>query len=162
MDDQSVPPPVVDDMYRAFRKSSVVRHLRELSEWATAELYGAVQEAGFHEIRRVHELVFEPMELSGTRLVDIARSSKVSKNAIGQLANELEGAGYVRRIDDREDRRAKRLEPTHKGIAMLEEAMTASLALEKEIVRMIGSANARQLGLLLAMLTTEVRLRADR
>lgn len=142
-----------------FFTDSFIRHLKAVSDWATTTLYRAVQERGHGGIRRTHELVLVPMKLEGARLTDIAQASAVTKNAIGQLASELETLGYVRREDHPEDGRAKLLRFTDRGLGFLADAMAANAGIEQAVAEMIGADKARQLGVILAELTAEIRAR---
>jgi DNA-binding MarR family transcriptional regulator len=86
----------------------------------------------------------------GSRISDIARVQDVSKNAIGQLVNELEKLGYVERVDDPDDRRAKIVRYTRQGIEMMADAAAVGKHLDSEIEDIIG---ARRLGQLRSILT---------
>ena len=107
----------------------------------------------------MHEAVVVPLELSGTRLVDIARYNQVSKSAIGQLANELQTLGYVQRDADPDDARAKRLRFTDAGIRLMLDAMDAESILEEEIVALIGARKCSQFKQLVADLAAAISAR---
>ena len=136
--------------------TSLVRHVRLVSDWSAAMLYRRVRARGHTGIRRGHELVIAPMTLEGTRLTDIAEASRVTKNAVGQLANELESLGYVSRAAQPEDGRATLLQFTDLGIEFLGEIMAAGDELEREIADMIGADKTRQLCDLLGELATQI------
>jgi DNA-binding MarR family transcriptional regulator len=140
-----------------FFSNSLLRQLRAISDWTIRRSYDAVRARGHHGLRLVHETVVMPIELSGARLVDIARRRGVSKNAIGQLANELETLGYVRRDADPEDGRAKRLRFTDQGIGMMLDVIQSEKGVEQEIVKLIGDEKALQLKTLIVELAQAIK-----
>lgn len=139
-----------------FFSRSMMRHLKVASDWAVTVLYRGVRERGHTGIRRTHELVLVPMKLEGARLTDIARASEVSKNAVGQLASELEALGYVCRSDHPEDGRAKLLRFTDTGWSLLADAMAANEELEAAVVAMIGEDKTRHLCAILEELAQKI------
>lgn len=139
-----------------FLSDSLMRHLKVASDWAVSILYEGVRERGHGGIRRTHELVIVPMKLEGTRLTDIARASHVTKNAVGQLASELEMLGYVRRGEHPDDGRAKLLHFTNRGHQLLADAMAANEELEAAVAAMIGEEKSRQLCLILEELAQKI------
>lgn len=161
-DDHSYLPASPDaDSLTGFFSDSVARHLSVISDWAISILYNSVRQRGHAGLRRVHELVIAPMKIEGARLTDIAQASHVTKNAIGQLANELEELGYVRRVEHPDDRRAKLLKFTQTGIGLLTDAMAAGHELESEIAQKIGPERSRLLMELLRELSQKIDLPAE-
>jgi DNA-binding MarR family transcriptional regulator len=79
----------------------------------------------------------------GSRITDIARAQDVSKNAVGQLVSELEDLGYVERVPDPGDGRAKIVRYTRKGRALIADAADIAEQLDAEIVAIVGT---RRLG----------------
>lgn len=66
-----------------------------------------LREATGHDIRPAHTNLFPHIDLAGTRQTIIARRVGVSKQAVGQLVDELTGMGLLERIPDPLDGRAK-------------------------------------------------------
>lgn len=60
-----------------------------------------------HDIRPAHAALFPHIDLDGTRLTEIARRVGISKQAVGQLVDDLERMGTVERVRDPADGRAK-------------------------------------------------------
>ncbi len=78
--------------------------------------------AGHKGLKLSHALILPQISSTGTRIVDIAKSQGVSKQAIGQIANELESLGYITRADDQTDKRSKKLILTTQGIHLIRQA----------------------------------------
>ena len=108
-------------------------------------------------MKRRHEAVLLHMNVEGSRAVDIAAANAVTKNAIGQLANELEELGYIARSDDPGDGRAKLLRYTPRGIALLKASLEAGEELEQAVDSLIGRQKRIELAALLEELTAAIR-----
>jgi DNA-binding MarR family transcriptional regulator len=59
------------------------------------------------DVRPAHATLFPHIDLEGTRLTELARRVGVSKQAVGQLVDDLERMGAVERIPDPADGRAR-------------------------------------------------------
>jgi len=74
-------------------------------------------EAGFDDIREGHGCVFGFIDVEhGSRLTDLAERSGLTKQAVGETVAHLEGLGYVERVPDPKDRRAKIIKLTPRGL----------------------------------------------
>ena len=72
-------------------------------------------DAGFDDITRAHGVVFEMVDPGGSRVVDMARRARMTKQAMGQLVAAVEELGYVERIPDPSDGRAQLVRVTRRG-----------------------------------------------
>jgi DNA-binding MarR family transcriptional regulator len=86
--------------------------------------------AGFPDIRRHHGIVFEMLDPGGTRVVDIARRARATKQAVGEMVADLERRGYVARRPDPADGRAKLVVLTERGQWAMDAAIAAVHELE--------------------------------
>ena len=77
---------------------------RLLNEQAVARI--PVPE-GLPRLRPVHMSLFPHIDHGGTRLTEIAKRLGHSKQAVGQLVDELEQMGMLERVADPSDGRAK-------------------------------------------------------
>jgi DNA-binding MarR family transcriptional regulator len=103
------------------------RLIRAVTERTRVEL----DVAGCPDVRPVHNLVFAQLEDGGTRITDMAARLGVTKQAVTLMVDHLEARGYVARIPDTQDRRAKLVTLTERGHA----AAGTSLAVADEIER---------------------------
>lgn len=100
---------------------------------------------GHTGLRPAHARLMVFLGWEGSRISDIARAQDVSKNAIGQLVDELVELGYVERVADPHDRRAKIVRYTRQGADMMADAAAVGVQLDSEIEDIIGSERLGQL-----------------
>lgn len=143
--EQPKSPAFNQDQLTQFYLLSLPRHLIELAEWSTKYVHEGVRARGHTGLRRSHESVLIPLQLTGSRLVDIARASKTTKNSISQLADQLESMGYVERTADSEDGRAIRLRYTDSGFRLVSDGMLCYEDLATELIDLIGERKFTQL-----------------
>ena len=79
------------------------------------ELFRRTAEAGFDDLRPRHGAILAYLDEDGLRLADLARMSGRNKQTIAASVDELESLGYIRRVEDPADRRAKLIVPTERG-----------------------------------------------
>jgi DNA-binding MarR family transcriptional regulator len=79
------------------------------------EVYRRVEAAGIRDIRPGHGCVFGNIEPEGSRLTDLAERARMTKQSVGEMASDLERRGYVERVPDPSDGRAKIIRLTARG-----------------------------------------------
>jgi DNA-binding MarR family transcriptional regulator len=86
-----------------------------LDEFAE-ELYERIAAAGFGDIRPGHGCVFGGIDPdNGSRLTDLAQRACMTKQSVGEVTSDLEKRGYLERISDPNDGRAKIIRLTGQG-----------------------------------------------
>jgi DNA-binding MarR family transcriptional regulator len=75
-------------------------------------------------LRAAHAQVFESLDPDGTRLTALAERAQMSHQAMGEMVAELVRHGYLERVPDPLDRRARLIRPTALGHAELARAAT--------------------------------------
>jgi DNA-binding MarR family transcriptional regulator len=70
---------------------------------------------GYADLRPTHGCVFRFVREDGMRLTDLAGFAGITKQSAGELVDDLVNLGYVERIADPEDRRAKLICLTERG-----------------------------------------------
>jgi DNA-binding MarR family transcriptional regulator len=83
------------------------------------ELFSRLAEAGYGDLHPRHGAVLAYLDEDGIRATELARLSGRHKQIIGRIVDELEQLGYVERRPDPEDRRAKLIFPTERGLDQL-------------------------------------------
>ena len=71
--------------------------------------------AGYPDIRVSHSCVFGNIDVEGSRLTDLAERANMAKQSVGEVASDLEQRGYVERVADPTDGRAKIIRLTERG-----------------------------------------------
>jgi DNA-binding MarR family transcriptional regulator len=113
--------------------------LGEVQAGLIEEVQRRLAAAGYDDIRASHDCVFRHLTSDGVRLRDLAVSSQLTAPAVGQHVDELEGMGYVERVPDPVDRRAKLIRPTRKGAAFMRAAYGALGEIEREWESAVGA-----------------------
>ena len=89
--------------------------LDDLASDGFAEFRARLRQAGHPAIRQGHGCVFRFIHEGGSRLTDLAESSGLSKQSVGEVVDDLEKLGYVERAQDPQDGRAKVIRLTEQG-----------------------------------------------
>lgn len=97
--------------------------------------------AGFEDHRAVHHNVMAHVTFEGVRLTELAEKAGVTKQAMSELVIDLERRGYIERVADPRDGRAKLIRIADRGAQAVDAAMTAFDRLEGAIADRIGSAD---------------------
>ena len=91
--------------------------LTEVKMAAVRQLQSRLADLGPGDIREGHGCVFGFIDLDeGTRLTELADRSGLTKQAVGEAVTELERLGYVKRLPDPDDGRAKIIKLTDWGV----------------------------------------------
>jgi DNA-binding MarR family transcriptional regulator len=104
-----------------------------------AEMVAWLEERGYEDVRSGHAGVFLHIDRrSGTRLTELARRAHITKQGMMLVVDDLETRGYVRRVPDEEDARAKIVRLTAKGRRCAAEARRGAQAIEGRARRELG------------------------
>jgi DNA-binding MarR family transcriptional regulator len=76
-----------------------------------------VAETPYSDIRITHGCVFGNIDPDGSRLTDLAERANMTKQSVGEVTTELERRGYLERVPDPGDGRAKIIRLTERGRA---------------------------------------------
>jgi DNA-binding MarR family transcriptional regulator len=108
------------------------------------QIVEGVARAGFPQ-RPAHSNVFAHIEPDGTRLGVLAARAIITAPAMKSLVDDLEGSGYVRRVPDPTDRRAKLVVPTERGLRALEAGASQVVDIERRLEDLLGRSGLEQL-----------------
>jgi DNA-binding MarR family transcriptional regulator len=115
------------------------RHLSGVSQALNELLIQQGAAVGHGGLKTAFTPVLMRCGAEGMRSVDIAKSCGITPQAAGQIANELEQLGYLKRKPDNDDRRAKRLVLTAKGRKWLQDAARLSADSAAQLSAVIGA-----------------------
>jgi DNA-binding MarR family transcriptional regulator len=114
---------------------------RAMEERVLADLVAA----GFDDVTVAQARVFARIGPKGTRVGDLAAQARVTKQTAGFLVDQLERAGYVRRVPDPTDARARLVVIAERGLAAVEIARRTEAAVQAEWTRHLGARATAQL-----------------
>jgi DNA-binding MarR family transcriptional regulator len=80
-----------------------------------AEFREELGKHGYEDLRPTHGCVFRFVREDGMRLTELAAHAGITKQSAGELVDDLVGLGYVERIADPADKRAKLICLTGRG-----------------------------------------------
>jgi DNA-binding MarR family transcriptional regulator len=114
--------------------------------------YRAMEAAVLDELRRHgHDLtlgqarVFQRIGPDGSRPGELAEATQLSKQTLGSILDQLERAGYVVRVADPSDGRARLVTITAKGYELVELSLPVVREIERSWTQHLGPARSRQL-----------------
>lgn len=115
------------------------------------QIVDGVVGAGYPQ-KPAHSAVFAQIRPEGNRLTDLARGANITPQAMGELVDELEELGYVVRVPDPTDRRAKLITLTPRGHDCIDAGRQTIEGIEERITEALGERGHAQLRRLLGKL----------
>ena len=112
--------------------------LQDVQRQMADELHDRLGKLGYEQIRPAHGCVFGNMKPHGVRLTEIAENSRITKQSVGEIVSDLEQLGYVERIPDPADKRAKLVRLTTRGQEVQNAARKTFGEIEAEWAERIG------------------------
>jgi len=102
-------------------------------------------ERGHGVIRAAHGAVFQYLDDTGITVSLLAERAQMTKQAMAELVRHLETHGYLIRVPDPNDRRAKLVLPTERGREVLTLAQELVPELEGRVTKLLGPDRTRAL-----------------
>jgi DNA-binding MarR family transcriptional regulator len=93
---------------------------------------------GYADLRSTHTTLLSNIDLAGSTISEAADRAGVTKQAMGRLASELEGAGYIRVRSDPKDARVRVLQLTAAGRRLMLDSLQIMNELECRYARLVG------------------------
>lgn len=121
----------------------------------------ALREQGY-PITASQARVFQRIGPHGSRLVDLAAATSLTKQSVGFLVDQLETAGYVTREPDARDARARLVTITTTGRTLVEEGARIGAEVEREWADLLGADDLAQMRRALARLSEHTDRHPDR
>ena len=98
-----------------FRGHAMIRLLDAAFDDFREELVRRVADTDYSDIRVTHGCVFGNIDPDGSRLTDLADRAHMTKQSVGEVVTELGQLGYLERVPDPADGRAKIIRLTERG-----------------------------------------------
>lgn len=95
-------------------------------------------EHGFDNLRLYYEPYISLVPGEGIRLTHLAQALGISRQAANQTANQIEQAGYIERVPDPGDGRAKRIVLTRRGLELRRTGRVVADRLERDFCQLVG------------------------
>ena len=96
-------------------------------------------ERGHGDVRPAHAAVFQYLDDTGTTVSVLAERAQMTKQAMAELVRHLEERGYLVRVPDPTDKRAKLVLPTDRGRDVIAVAQALVPELEKLVTDLLGA-----------------------
>ncbi|WP_116451625.1 MarR family winged helix-turn-helix transcriptional regulator [Blastococcus litoris] len=101
-------------------------------------VFAALAEAGFDDVSPAQAQVFQRIAPEGSRLTDLAAQAGITKQSAGFLVDQLERAGYVERVADPADGRARLVRIAERGARSVEVSRRVVAEVEAEWTAHLG------------------------
>ena len=98
-----------------------------------------------HDLPLSQARVFQRIAPDGSRLGELAQAAQVSKQTVGSIVDQLERAGYVARVPDPTDARARLVLITDLGRELVELSLPVVREIESAWQAHLGAARTREL-----------------
>jgi DNA-binding MarR family transcriptional regulator len=111
---------------------TLIALLRRTSRQMVDELIERLHAAGYADHTAAHHPLFENIDPEGTRLTVLASRTGLTHQAVGELIDALERRGYIERLSDPSDARARLVRLTKKGRGAVRTAIGEIAEIEAE------------------------------
>ena len=117
-----------------------------------SQVFQALAAAGFDDFTPAQARVFQRIAPGGSRLTDLAEQATITKQSAGFLVDQLERGGYVERVPDPSDARARLVRIAERGRQAIPLAAKIVSEVEAEWTEHLGKRRMGQLREILARL----------
>jgi DNA-binding MarR family transcriptional regulator len=114
------------------RQVTVISLLRRTNHLMVNEITERMEASGFPDSPPSFHPIFENLDPDGTRLTVLAARAGLTHQSVGEVVAELERRGYVERIPDPTDRRARLVSLTERGRDLVRAAVQHIADIERE------------------------------
>jgi DNA-binding MarR family transcriptional regulator len=113
------------------RKATLIALFRQTSRLMVDELVDRMHRAGYTDCTAAHHTVFEAIDPDGTRLTVLAERTGMTHQSMSELVATMERLGYVTRVIDPSDGRARLIQLTQLGRQQVRRAIREIAAIER-------------------------------
>ncbi len=114
------------------------RLLYEFHRDYARRIWQGIQDLGYADIRVSHTTVFENLSMGAVRVSELAGRTQVTQQAMGKMLKELERMGYVVRAIDGDDKRAKEIALSPRGIELAADYVKVIAKVRQHYAEKIG------------------------
>jgi DNA-binding MarR family transcriptional regulator len=114
------------------RVITLISLLRRTTHQMVDEISVRLEAAGFPNCPPPFHPIFENLDPDGTRLTVLAARAGLTHQSVGEVVAELQHRGFVERVADPTDRRARLVRLTDTGRVLVRAAIAAIDGIERE------------------------------
>jgi DNA-binding MarR family transcriptional regulator len=122
----------------ARRRGNMRQLLLRASRIVNRHVVEGLHARGYTDLRSTHTTLLSNIDLAGSTVTVAADRAGITKQAMGRLATELEGAGYISVKGDPKDARARVLRLTKAGKQLMLDSLEIMAELERRYARSVG------------------------
>ena len=130
--------------------------MRVVWEWVREEMYAGVVAAGHDDLNAAHVGLWRYPGLEGLRPSELAARVGITKQSVNELLQHLEQHGYLSRVRDETDGRARVIRLSPKGWRLQQTIYDQAGAAERRIAEILGPRRFAQLHSSLEVLTEQL------
>jgi DNA-binding MarR family transcriptional regulator len=130
--------------------------LRVVWQWVRDQLYAGVIAAGYDDLNAAHVGLWRYPGLDGLRPSQLADRAGITKQSVNDLLGHLERHGYLLRVPDSADGRARVIQLTSRGRRLEQTIYAEAGAAQLRIAEILGPQGFAHLHSSLELLTEEL------
>ena len=130
--------------------------MRVAWQWVRDQLYAGVVAAGYDDLNAAHVALWRHPGIDGLRPSQLADHVGITKQSVNDLLGHLERRGYLERVTDPADGRARVIRLTSKGRRLEETIYAEAGAAQLQIAEILGPRRFAQLHSTLELLTEQL------
>jgi DNA-binding MarR family transcriptional regulator len=130
--------------------------LRVVWQWVRDQMYAGVVAAGYDDLNAAHVGLWRYPGLEGQRPSQLADRAGITKQSVNDLLGHLEGHGYLVRVPDSGDGRARVIRLTSKGRRLERTIYAEAGAAQRQIAEILGPRRFAQMHRSLELLTEQL------
>jgi len=130
--------------------------LRDIWQWVRDQMYAGVVAAGYDDLSAAHVGLWRYPGLEELRPSQVADRVGITKQSVNDLLGHLEQHGYILRVPDLVDGRARVIRLTPKGRRLQQTIYAEAGAAQLRIEEILGSRRFTQLHHSLELLTEQL------
>ncbi|MCO1336954.1 MarR family transcriptional regulator [Microbulbifer sp. OS29] len=141
----------------ALRETNIGRLFQYAAKTYSERAVALLHNYGFSDITLSHTQLISNLSTTGDSITSLAEKAGMTKQAMGQLANELQSKGYVKKVPNEQDKRSSMVQFTQRGEEALTAAYKIKLQIDVEYAKLLGVDNLKNLRKLLEKLQQETQ-----
>lgn len=146
---------------RETRKRSLLGPLQNITGHLRIRFREGLRARG-HATEPAHFKVIVNLRTSGSRLTELASRAGMTKQAMAKLVDALEDIGYVHRVDDPADGRARLVRLSKSGFRLLQDSLEITDEIWHEYEEILGASRLNKLRSSMEIMSSELDARRTR